>query len=127
MYKEGIRKKVRFETKSHLGLTIEDLNDLSLSELNKVAKMLKRELNETAEEDYLEEVTKEDAITKLKFDIVLDVIKTKKEENKEKSDKKEQKEKLQKYLEILAEKQDDSIKNMSIEDLQKEIAELTKK
>ena len=120
MYKNATRIKLRFET-SRGYLTIEDLWDLSLQNLNTLAKGLKRKLNQSAEEDFLDDVSEEDTITKLQFDIVLDVLNTKKAELKANKEAAENKLHNQKILGIIAAKQDEALTNMSIEDLQKQL------
>lgn len=118
MFEKATRMKLRFETNRGF-LTVEDLWDLSLTNLNNLAKQYKRALKAEAEEDFLDEKTEEDTITKLKFDLVISVLETKKAENKENLMAAETKAHNQKILGLIAQKQDEDLSKMSIEELQK--------
>ncbi len=123
MYQKANRLKLRFNSDKGL-LLVEDLWDLPLTQLNKIAKTLNKELKTAEEEDFLEDASSEDKITKLRFDIVIDVLNTKKEENKRKNEATERKAKKEKLLDILSKKQDESLENMSEDDLKKAINDL---
>ncbi len=120
MFEKASRLKLRFQS-SKGNLSTEDLWDLNLQQLNTVAKSLNKKLKESEEDDFLEEKSEEDTITKLKFDIVLSVLETKKNENKLHREESKKRVEKQKILEILAKKQDESLENMSEEDLKKEL------
>jgi len=123
MFKEASRKQLRFITEKGL-LSTEDLWDLSLEDLNKIAKGLNKELSVMEEEDFLNEPSKQDAEVKLKFDIVLNVLNTKKDELATRKEKTMLKAKRQKLLEILEKKQDASLEEMSEEELKKALDDL---
>lgn len=125
MYKKGTRSKVRFNTSVGY-LCIEDMWDLSLTQLNTIAKVLNKELKSSEEEDFLEDESKEDIELKLKFDIVLDILNIKKEERKKREEASKIKAKKEKLLNILEKKQDEGLENMSEEDIKKELAELNR-
>lgn len=59
-----------------------------------------------------------DKTTKLKFDVVLDILTTKVEEAEIAANKLERKEKNKKILELIAEKQDEGLKKKSIKELE---------
>lgn len=122
-FEKAARLKLRFNSSRGL-LSVEDLWDLQLQELNSLAKALKKTLKEAEEEDFLEDVSAEDVITKIKFDLVLYILNTKKEENKARLMAKENKAKREKILELIASKQDEEQKGKSIEELQAELAKL---
>jgi hypothetical protein len=123
MFEKASRLKLRFETSKGI-LFVEDLWDLSLTDLNKIAKSYNKTIKESEEEDFLREVTKEDKVTKLKFDIVLHILTIKKEEKEAAAKREEKKAKKQKILEILAKKQDETLEGKSEEELLKELEEL---
>lgn len=115
MFEKAVRQKLRIS--SQMGqLCVEDLWDLSLAKLNDIAKSLKRVLKDAEEEDFLAE-TKSNSVDQLRFDIVLHVLNTKKDENAARRDAKAKKEEKDKLLEILARKQDASLENLSEEQL----------
>lgn len=118
MFSKATRLKIRFQTTSGF-LTVEDLWDLPLSKLNIIAKNLNKQLKtQKDEEDFLDEKSAEDTETKLKFDIVLSILETKKAENKEASESSEKKLYNQKILALIAAKQEDDLKSKSVDELQ---------
>jgi len=117
MFAKATRIKLRVFT-SKGWLAVEDLWDLSLQNLNTIAKNLKRELKNQAEvEDYLADAPEEDALTKLKFDIVLRILETKKAELNEAAALSEKKLKNQIILGKIAAKQEKELDNLSVEEL----------
>lgn len=115
-FENATRGKVRWSTGKGL-LTVEDLWDLSLAQLNSLAKNLNREIKVQSEEDYLNEVSVEDNLTKLKFDIVLEILNTKKAEYKAMQEAAADKAYNNKIMAIIAKKQDEDLENMSIDQL----------
>ena len=116
MFLKATRLKLRWAT-SRGYLTIEDLWDLSLQNLNQLAKTLKKEIKIQEEEDFLEESKEEDTITKLKFDIVLEILNIKKKEYHTSKEAAANKEHNQKILGIIAAKENEELTNKSIEEL----------
>jgi hypothetical protein len=106
-------------------LLSEDLWNLSLTDLNEMAKKLNRELACAEEEDFLNEGESEkDKRTRLKFETVIHVLKTKKAEAEEKDKATERKAKKEKLMEILDKKENAALENMSKAALRKMISEL---
>lgn len=124
MFEKAARMKLRFGTDKGL-LSVEDLWDLSLQQLNRLAKALNKSIKESAEDDFLEETSAEDLIIKLQFNLVLHVLEAKKAEKKERLTASTKKAEREKILGILAKKQDDALENLSEEDLKKKLEELT--
>lgn len=123
MFEKASRMKLRFQT-NRGALTTEDLWALSLEDLNALAKSLNKACKEIAEEDFLKVAKPENAEFKLRFDIVLHILNTKKAEKELRelaADKKARKEKL---MEILARQEDASLEKLSPEELRKKIEEL---
>lgn len=121
MYKEGIRSKVRFETSKGL-LSIEQLWDLSRTQLATVVRNLKKKLKEDSDDDlaFLDDTAKQvDKLDQLKFNIAKDIYLTKKAEYDASVNEAEIKANNQKILAIIKEKQEASLKDMSVEDLEK--------
>jgi len=123
MFEKASRLKLRFKTRKGI-LSTEDLWDLSLAELNEVAKNLNKELKTAEEEDFLNAKSVEDEKVKLAFDVVLHVLNTKKAEAAERAEAANKKAEKQKILGILAKKQDASLENLSEDELKKKLEAL---
>ncbi len=123
LFEKATRLKLRFNTNVGM-LAVEDLWDLSLPGLNDLAKSLNRDIKESKETDFLKEISTEDTVTKLQFDIVLHVLNTKKSEADERKNAAVRKEKKEKLLAILARKQDSALEDMSEDDIKKMLEEL---
>lgn len=115
--------KLRFSTDRGL-LSIEDLWDLNLTQLNTLAKSLRKKLKEGEEEDFLNTKSEADVTDKLRFDIVLSILEVKKTEKAEREQASEIKMKREKLLGLIAEKQDADLRNKPVEELLKELEAL---
>jgi hypothetical protein len=115
-FKECSRRKLRFKTTSGL-LSVEQLWDLHLEQLDTLAVSLEKDVNEAPKKSFLVKTSNEDTIAKLKFDIVLDILNTRIKERDEYLEQKENKEQNEKILSLISEKQDESLKGKSIEEL----------
>lgn len=122
MFEVATRTKMRFPFKGMI--SVEDLWDLSVQNLDKVFKALNSQRKEAQEESLLNVKSSEDevldtqiAIVKYIFDVKLDeqVARVKAAENKEKK---------QKIMTLMAKKDDEAMENMSKEELQKLLDEL---
>ena len=116
LFEGAVRAKYRFPFKGQI--TVEDLWDLSLQDLDRVFKALNSEAKQSQEESLLKIRDKNAEILDRKIEIVKHIVAVKQAEAlavKEAADKKAQK---QRILEIIAKKEDDALQNMSIEKLQ---------
>jgi len=104
-------------------LSVEDLCDLPLTELNAIAKSLHKEVKTSEEEDFLEEKGSEERLTKLRFDVVVHILKTKQAKNKERKEAADRKAQKDRILEILAKKEDSSLESKTKEELRKMLEE----
>ena len=123
MFERASREKLRFQAAKGY-LSTEDLWDLTKVQLNSLAKSLNRELKESEEEDFLEEKSKEDVITKLKFDVVLHILEIKKAEYKELKAEVERKAEKQKLLALIEKKQNQALEELSEDELRKKYEEI---
>lgn len=123
MFEKVVRMKLRYPSRRG-ALSTEDLWDLSLQDLNEIAKTLNAQKKANEEEDFLEEKSDLDKTAELKFNVVLHVLNTKKEEKKAREDAAANRAKKQKYMEILERKKDADLETMSTEELEKAIAEM---
>lgn len=122
MFIKASREKMRFPYK---GLaTVEDLWDLSVTELDKIYKSLNAKAKQAQEESLLEVKTSEDEELTAQIDIIKYIVSVKLEEKKAAEMAKERKEQRQKIMSIMASKQDEALLGKSIEELEKMLDEL---
>lgn len=122
IFEAATRGKYRFPYKGQIA--VEDLWDLSLTALDGIFKTLNAEYKQSKEESLLESKSKEDEVLDIQIAIVKHIVAVKQQENAYRLAEKERKEKKQRIMEILADKQDESLKGKSIEELQKMLDEL---
>lgn len=130
LYKEAAQRKLRFD--SPVGkLSAEELFELPLKArstkapcLNNIAKDLNRALKQDDEEDFVTRKTKPNLELKIKFDIVLDVIKVTQDKAEAAERRELNRQKKTKILGFLAKKQDEALEGQSEEDLRKLLNEL---
>lgn len=129
MYKKANQLKLRFET-SKGNLSVEQLWDLSRTQLAVIVKNLKKKLKESNGDDELsfldDTAAQVDELTQLQFDIVKDIYLTKKDAAEKAKNDTVKKQELQELLAIKAERQKEAKFNMSDDELNKKIEELSK-
>ena len=106
-------------------INVIDLWDLSLTNLDSVFKTLNAEAKKSEEESLLNTKSKEDEEISNKIEIVKYIVSVKLDEKKKREDAKKNTEMRQRLLEIKAKRQDAEFENMSDEDLDKALAELS--
>lgn len=116
MFEIATRTKIRFPFRGMV--SVEDLWDLSVRDLDSVFKTLNAQIKKSQEESLLATKTKEDETLSIQIEIVKHIVKTKLDEAEVAKQSKELKEKKQKIMEIIAAKQDESLQNASVEELQ---------
>ena len=114
MYKKAAQLKLRFPFRG--SSTVEDLFDLSLANLDTLYKALKGERK--LEEGLLSSPTDADRLLDLQLEIVKDVFETRQAEIEARKNAAERKARKERLLEIMADKQDEALKGMSLEELQ---------
>lgn len=120
MYKQAAKLKLRFIT--GVGqLSIEQLWDLSQTQLSNAIKAVKRVLkkNDDDELSFLEDTKEIDVENQLRFDILKDVYLTKKKEAEEIKNAADVKAHNNKIDTLISEKKEGQLRDMSIEDLEK--------
>ena len=121
MWIEALSKKLRFEYKGLI--SIEDLFDLSLNELDEIYRKLKKELDEYkqySEDSLLNKDEKKDETSEelqLKIDVVTAVFNHLKKQQEELQRKIALQNQRDKILGIIADKQDEELSNKSISEL----------
>ncbi|MCM3387224.1 hypothetical protein M3649_03645 [Ureibacillus chungkukjangi] len=121
-FEVATRSKMRFPFKGLI--SVEDLWDLSVTNLDSIFKVLNSQLKQVKEESLLETKTKEDKELDAKIEIVKYIVKVKLEEQESRNKAQEKKEQKQKILEILSTKQNESLQNKSEEELKAMLEDL---
>ncbi len=122
MFIQARRQKIRFPYKGTA--SVEDLWDLPVTELDKIFKQLNAEAKKMQEESLLETKSDEDKKLAVQIGIVKYIVSVKLEEKKAAEMERERKKQKQKIMSILASKQDEALKDKSIEELEKMLGEL---
>lgn len=133
IFESAARNRFRFE--SAVGnLTVEDLFVLPLTStkgnkanLDDIAKLINSEIQASSENSFVSTATNSDKLKLLneKLEIVKFVIADTQDKNSEARQAVEKAALKEKLKDILADKQNESYKEMSVEDIQAKIAELT--
>lgn len=106
-------------------ITTQDLFDLTLQGLNTTAKTLNAEIKNEEEEDFINERTVQSTDIRNKLEIVKTVIQYKKDLQNANAERKAKAQERQRLLEILDSKEQESLANLSIEEIQKRLAEIS--
>lgn len=121
IFEVATRKKYRYPYKGMI--TTEDLWDLPLTALDSIYKTLNKQAKQSQEESLLNtsatNETLENQIAIIKY-----IVATKQQEQVDRLKEKERAEQKQKIMEILADKQDETLKGKSVEELQKMLEEM---
>ena len=116
LFKIATKKAYRFNYKGLI--SVEDLWDLNVEELDKIYKSLKKQQKNNSEESLLQTVSKEDKELQNKIDIIKTIVNDKLIAKEKAIKAAEKKAKNQRILEIMADKKDAALKEKSIEELQ---------
>lgn len=122
MFEVATRTKMRFPFKGMI--SVEDLWDLSVQNLDKVFKTLNSQRKEVQEESLLDTKSLEDERLETQIEIVKYIVNVKLEEQVARAKAAENREKKQKIMALMAKKDDEAMENMSREELQKLLDEL---
>lgn len=119
MYKNALRKGYTFNFKGVA--TLQDLWDLSLTDLDTIYKNLMAELNKTKGESLLQTESRETTVLEDKIAIIKDVVATKLEEQELAKVKIAEKAEKQRIMLAITKKKESQYDNMSLEELEKMI------
>ncbi len=122
MFEVATRSKMRFPFRG--SVSIEDLWDLNVENLDSVFKTLNSQVKQSKEESLLNTRTKEDEVLEMQIAIVKYIVSVKLEEADARLKAKEKRERKQKIMGILSTKQEEELQGKSAEELQKMLAEL---
>lgn len=123
LFKVAAKNKYRFNFRGLI--TVEDLWDLSVNDLDSIYKDLKvKQKNDNSEFSLLDKKTAEDVELNNKLEIVKDIVEEKLRDIERASKAAERKAKKQRILEIMADKQDQSLKDKSIDELKEMLSDI---
>ena len=122
LFEMATRKKFRFPFKGTI--SVEDLWDLSVQNLDTVFKALNAEAKQVKEESLLATKSTEDAILEAKIEIVKHIVKVKQEETEQRKKATEKREYKRRLQELIANKQDEELQGKSIDELQAMLASM---
>lgn len=123
MFKQASRMKLRFAT-SKGNLSVEDLWDLSLPMLDKLAVSYDEELAKSPRKSFISNDSPKNDELELKFNIVKDTITDKLKEKADRDQAKQKAAEKAKLLDLLDKKQSEKLENLSEEELRQRLAEL---
>lgn len=119
-FKQASRLKLKIQTPKGL-LTVEQLWDLNITELDQVAVAMEEAVTKSGTKSFIVKQTDKDKTAQLRFEIALDILRTKVEEADAHRIARENKEHNEKILAIIKDKKDSSLKDLSIEALEKQL------
>lgn len=116
IYKYAVEKKLRFPFKGQI--SVEDLFDLNVESLDSIYKSLKSQEKEANEESLLTTKSSEDEALEVSIEIVKQIFAQKQREKEERIKAAENRAKKQRIAEIIDNKKDEALNNLSVEQLQ---------
>lgn len=123
IFEKASKKKIRFATTKG-SLTTEDLWDLSLQSLDKLAIDINRQIKAEGEESFIGTKTAKSTELQLKFDLVKYIIEFKLSEQEAAKKRTEKSAKAAQLRELLEKKELEALDNLSADDIKKQLAEL---
>jgi hypothetical protein len=105
-------------------ISVEDLWDLSLTNLDSIYKTLNKQVKQSEEESLLDTKTTVDKELDVQIAIVKHIVAVKLAEQEAREKASVKKAQKQKIMAIIASKQDEALQNSSVEDLYKMLDEL---
>lgn len=124
IFEQATKARLRYATTTKGSVNTEDLWDLSLENLNTVAKSLKKQLNDAGEEDFIGTKSKVDKELQLKFDVVLHIINVRKVEADELKTYVAKQAKKRQLLELINNKENEQTASKSLDELRAELESL---
>lgn len=123
IFEVATRNKLRFPFKGLI--SVEDLWDLSVENLDKIYKVLNTQRKQAQEDSLLHTKSKEDEVVELQINIIKHIVAVKQAETAERINQQKKNVERQKIMNILADKKDEALRNMSAEELEKKLDELS--
>lgn len=124
IFEVASKKKYRFPFKGMI--TVEDLWDLNLTDLDQIFKTLNSKVKESKEESLLSVKSEEDKDLMNQIEIIKHIVTVKQEEIERRKNAIARRQQKQKVMEVLASKEEESLYSMSkkeLEDMLKNLEE----
>ena len=122
IFEYAVRNKVRFPFKGLI--SVEDLWDLSVTNLDSIYKTLNKQVKQSEEESLLTTKTNIDTELEVQIAIVKHIVSVKLAEYEAREKAAIKKAQKQKIMSIIATKENEALQNSSIDDLKKMLDEL---
>ena len=122
IFEYAVRNKIRFPFKGMI--SVEDLWDLSLTNLDSIYKTLNKQVKQSEEESLLNTKTNVDTELEVQIAIVKHIVSVKLAEKDAREKDLARKEQRQKIMSIIATKEDEALRNSSVEDLKSMLEKL---
>lgn len=122
MFETATRNKFRFPFKGQI--SVEDLWDLSLENLDAVFKTLNAQVKQASEESLLDEKDREVEIVEQKIAIVKYIVGVKQAEIAKRRDAAKVREQKEKLMALIAKKEDEALDGLTAEQLKQMLANL---
>jgi hypothetical protein len=122
MFEKAARMKLRFQFRGQC--SVEDLWDLNVESLDSIYQEIHTKMKAQKGKSLLRKKNHKDTVLELQSGIVKHIVTVKLKEQEARENATVTKARKEKLLGLLAEKQDESLRDMSEEDLQKLIDEL---
>jgi hypothetical protein len=122
IFEYAVRNKVRFPFKGMI--SVEDLWDLSLTNLDSIYKILNKQVKQSEEESLLSTKATVDTELEVQINIVKHIVSVKLAEQEAREKAADQKAQRQKIMAIIAAKKDEELQNSSVDDLEKMLDDL---
>jgi len=122
IFEYAVRNKVRFPFKGII--SVEDLWDLSLTNLDSIYKTLNKQVKQSEEESLLSTKATVDTELEVQINIVKHIVSVKLAEQEAREKAAAQKAQRQKIMAIIAAKKDEELQNSSVDDLEKMLDDL---
>ena len=122
IFEYAVRNKVRFPFKGMI--SVEDLWDLSLTNLDSIYKTLNKQIKQSEEESLLDAKANVNTELEVQVAIIKHIVSVKLAEKEAAEKAYAKKEQKQKIMSIIAAKENEELQNNSIDDLKKMLDEL---
>lgn len=123
IFEAATKQKLRFRATAGM-VTTEDLWDMGLEQLDSVAKVINKNVKESAEESFIKKTSTVNKTAQLMLDIVVSIINTKLAEEVRRKNLAERRIKREKILEIMSRKEQGVLENKSLKSLEAELEKL---
>jgi len=115
IFEVATKQKFRFEFRGLI--SVEDLWDLKLEQLDEIYKNLSAEIKKASEESLLNARTKDQEVIETKIEIIKHIVSVKLKDLEYKKQAIEKRKQKQQIMEILSEKENQDLKNKTYDEL----------